>query len=79
MRTLQSRFLEFADLFHVYVCMSCGYLVDDANRTIDYCYCRRCRASNTVRIVRIPFTLLVLANELTSTGVSVRLEVKDSV
>jgi DNA-directed RNA polymerase beta subunit len=75
--TLQQRFREFSDLFVVHVCNNCDMLCDDCNSKIEYYYCRRCRTNESVRAIEIPFTLLICALELLSTGVTITFKTID--
>jgi DNA-directed RNA polymerase beta subunit len=73
----QSRFRDFSDKFDVFICKTCKLLVDDANESLKYAFCRRCQASEPVRKVVIPFTLLIVSLELLSTGIAVLFELED--
>ena len=74
----RSRFRDFSDRFDVFICKSCKLLVDDANDSLDYVYCRRCQSSEPVRKVCIPFTLLIVTLELLCTGIAVNFEIDDN-
>ena len=74
---LQHRFREFSDVFIVYACKKCSYLVDESNPDVDFFFCNRCHSRDHVRRLKLPFTFLVLILELMSTGVLLKLDIKD--
>ena len=73
---LRERFREMSDMFEIYVCSACQLTCDDVCPDINYHYCRRCRSTETVRAVRVPFTFLVLTLELFATGIVTKLQVE---
>ena len=77
-RVLQERFCEHSDAFEVCICSKCGTIADESNVDVLYTYCRRCCTCDGIFKVKIPFTFLLLLNELMSVGISVTFDVVPS-
>jgi DNA-directed RNA polymerase beta subunit len=69
--TLQARVCTFADACILFVCAHCETMCD-GNVVTGYHWCEQCDDNEEVRRVRIPYALLVTANELMATGIDVK-------
>ena len=71
-KVLQERVCDFSDMFILFVCGKC-FDTADACEEIEYFHCTTCETHEHVLSCKIPFTLLVLMNELEATGISMKL------
>lgn len=77
--TLQERLRELSDVFDVYICRDCGIMSDYVSNEMDFAYCGICNSTDSVRMVRVPFTFLILVLELLATGISMKFTLRDTV
>jgi DNA-directed RNA polymerase II subunit RPB2 len=75
---LRERTLSAADPFTCFVCKECGQIAD-GNQNIGYYFCRLCRTNKHVREVEMGFATKLLTQELGSTGIKVKLGLKDKI
>jgi len=83
-RFLKERLLETADVYHAYVCDSCGLFAQRMLRKDnkpyptkkDIYYCPSCRNYTDVHKVRIPYAFKLLIQELLAMNICPRIHVK---
>jgi hypothetical protein len=83
-RFLKERLLETADVYHAYVCDSCGLFAQRMLRKDnkpyptkkDIYYCPACRNSTDVHKIRIPYAFKLLIQELLAMNIVPRIKVK---
>lgn len=82
---LKERLLETADVYHTYVCGSCGLfaqrMIRKDNKPYptkqDIYYCPSCKNSHNVVKVRIPYAFKLVVQELLAMNVAPRIRFKE--
>jgi len=74
---LQARVRESSDPFEIFVCKECKSLAD-GNKFTGYRWCCACQRTDTVYIVKAPFTFHLNQCELAAIGVKMAIDIKPS-
>lgn len=86
---LKDRLFEQSDPYQTYACYECGLLAEHA-RPIDTKvvgmsiraekpFCRNCKRSDTVRLIKIPYACKLLIQELMACNLALRLRFEDKI